>query len=112
MFNFDLHFDDVPIQLGPLSTEIYVSGVAHMLGDYSGASVHDITLAMHPAPRQTIERMLNRDSPVELQLYRLLAYSVEHHCADRIKRECDQRSGSAYHAETRREQSYENWRRV
>jgi hypothetical protein len=92
MFEFDLTFQDVPLYLGHESIEVMASGIAHMIGEFDGASVVDIWMRCE-RDGKTRERMLDRSNPIELGLYRLLATSIEKHCAARINEIIDERCG-------------------
>lgn len=79
MYEFDLPFADVPIHLGYETIEVYANGIAHCLGDSDGVSVIDVWM-MCDQNGLTRERMLDRSNPIERDLFRILAFSVERHC--------------------------------
>lgn len=94
MFSFDLPFEEVPIVLGSEEIEVTASGIAHCIGDWDGASVVDIWMRFSKG-KESRERMLNRDNPIELALFRMLAASVECKCQSRIDEIIDERCGKA-----------------
>lgn len=94
MFSFDLPFEEVEIVLGTETIPVTATGIAHCIGDWDGASVVDIWLTFSNG-KEHRQRMLDRDNPIELALFRMLAASVERACQNRIDEIIDERCGEA-----------------